>query len=61
MKALTLAALLAAAALPALAEPYNVVILVADGLRHGSVTPDVAPAMTAFRRNGVDFTNSHAL
>ena len=44
MRRLALAAVLAASvACPALAAPHNVVIFVADGLRYGSVTPDVAP------------------
>jgi Type I phosphodiesterase / nucleotide pyrophosphatase len=62
MKRLALAALLAAStALPALAQPHNVVIFVADGLRYGSVTPDVAPTMSRIRSEGVDFANSHSI
>jgi Type I phosphodiesterase / nucleotide pyrophosphatase len=66
MKRLALAALLAASpsvlgALPAAAQPHNVVIFVADGLRYESVTPDVAPTMSRIRREGVDFANSHSI
>jgi hypothetical protein len=66
MKRLALAALLAAStALPASAQnhpmAHNVVIFVADGLRYGSVTPDVAPTMSRIRREGVDFANSHSI
>src|SRR5215468_8846901 len=39
----------------------NVVIFIADGLRHDSVTEQVAPTMFALRRAGVDFVNSHSL
>ena len=59
MKRLVLAALLAAA--PAAAQPRNVVIFVADGLRYDSVTPDIAPTLSRIRHEGVDFANSHAL
>jgi hypothetical protein len=62
MKRLALAALLAASvSLPAAAQPHNVVIFVADGLRYASVTPEVAPAMSRIRREGVDFANSHSI
>ncbi|MGB8363913.1 MAG: alkaline phosphatase family protein [Rhizomicrobium sp.] len=61
MKRLALAALLAAVVVPAAARPHNVLIFVADGLRYGSVTPDVAPTLSRVKRAGVDFTNSHAL
>ncbi len=49
-------------ALPAQAEPgkRNIIIFVADGLRYSSVTPETAPTMARIRREGVDFTNSHA-
>ncbi|MGC9954946.1 MAG: alkaline phosphatase family protein [Rhizomicrobium sp.] len=49
------------AALPAKAGRRNVVIFVADGLRASSVTPDTAPTMAKLRREGVDFSNSHAV
>ena len=72
MKRLALAALLAASTsvvvgLPAVTSawaqpaPHNVVIFVADGLRYGSVTPEVAPTMSRIRREGVDFANSHSI
>src|SRR3984957_11327450 len=62
MRGLALAATLAASvAYPALAGPHNVVIFVADGLRYGSVTPDVAPTLARIRDTGVDFANSHAV
>ena len=65
MKRFALAALLAAsAALPAPSlaqQAHNVVIFVADGLRYGSVTPDVAPTMSRIRREGVDFADSHSI
>jgi arylsulfatase A-like enzyme len=51
-----------AMALPAQAGPKrNVVIFVADGLRYSSVTPETAPTMARLRREGVDFSNSHAV
>ncbi len=46
----------------AAAHPHrNVIIFVADGLRYGAVNPVDAPAMSAVRREGVDFADSHAL
>jgi arylsulfatase A-like enzyme len=51
-----------AMALPAQAGPKrNVVVFVADGLRYSSVTPETAPTMAKIRREGVDFSNSHAV
>ena len=41
--------------------PHSVIIFVADGLRALSVRPDVAPAMSSVRDQGVWFKNSHAL
>ena len=58
--ALALALGLAAAA-PAAAQPHNVIIFVADGLRSKIVTPETAPALAAVRAEGVDFKNSHSL
>lgn len=46
---------------PALAQPHNIIIFVADGLRYGSVTPENMPNMYRLKSQGVDFTNSHAL
>ena len=43
------------------AEPRNVILFVADGLRSAVVTPQTAPALAAVRDQGVDFHNSHAL
>ena len=41
--------------------PRNVIIFVADGLRTGSVNEAVAPTLSAVRKNGVYFSNSHSL
>lgn len=61
--ALPAAALLAAmlAIAPALAAPHNAILFVADGLRYDSVTPQNAPALSALKSEGVDFTNSHSV
>ena len=56
-----LAAAVASLATTALAEPRNLIIFVADGLRSGSVTPETAPALAAVRDEGVDFHNSHSM
>ncbi len=50
----------AAAAAPG-GPARNVLILVADGLRAGSVTPEDAPTLAALRARGTSFANSHAL
>src|ERR1700761_7964149 len=55
------AAAAALVSLPALAQPRNIVVFIADGLRYDSVTPDVAPTMYRIKTEGVDFTNSHAV
>jgi Type I phosphodiesterase / nucleotide pyrophosphatase len=39
----------------------NVIIFVADGLRHGSVNPNDSPTMAWIRDNGVNFENSYSL
>ncbi len=39
----------------------NVVIFVADGLRHGSVSADATPALWAVRTKGVHFADSYSL
>src|SRR5260370_9378718 len=39
----------------------NVIIFVADGLRNGSVNPGDAPTIYELRRQGTDFSNSHAV
>ncbi len=56
---LALALLLAAPAFAA--EPRNIVIFVADGLRYGSVTPENTPNLWRLKTEGVDFANSHSL
>ncbi len=43
------------------AQPHNIIIFVADGLRYGSVTPENMPNMFKLKSEGVDFTNSHSL
>lgn len=40
---------------------HNVIIFVADGLRHDSVNAVDAPTLLALRRRGVHFSNSHSL
>ncbi|MBS0471722.1 MAG: alkaline phosphatase family protein [Proteobacteria bacterium] len=45
----------------AASAPHNIVIFVADGLRYDSVTPDVAPTLYRIKKEGVDFTNTHAM
>ncbi len=59
--ALALAGLAAAAAAAPPRPARNVVIFVADGLRHGSVEAAQAPAFQSVRSRGVDFVNSHSL
>ncbi len=39
----------------------NIIIFIADGLRHDSVNPADAPTLTAVREKGVHFVNSHSL
>lgn len=60
------AVLLAAGGFPALAknkpaEPHNVLIFVADGLRADSVTPQTAPTLARIQREGINFSNPHSL
>jgi hypothetical protein len=44
------------------AEPaHNVILFVADGLRHGIVTPENAPTLSRFMHDGVAFADSHAI
>ncbi len=40
---------------------HNVIIFVADGLRHDSVNSTDSPTLAAARARGVHFTNSHSL
>ncbi|MGH6828917.1 MAG: alkaline phosphatase family protein [Rhizomicrobium sp.] len=57
-----LSALSVSLSLPASAgPPHNLILFVADGLRYGSVEPRNMPNMARFKREGVDFTNSHSL
>ena len=62
--AAAVAMLCAAGLLSALAQSpprRNILIFVADGLRHGSVNEQDTPALWAIRTEGVHFENSHAL
>lgn len=43
------------------AQPHNVILFVADGLRSEIVTPETAPALAQVRDQGVDFANSHSV
>jgi predicted AlkP superfamily pyrophosphatase or phosphodiesterase len=43
------------------AQPHNIIIFVADGLRYGSVEPGNMPNLWRLKNEGVDFTNSHSL
>jgi arylsulfatase A-like enzyme len=49
------------AAQPAPHARRNIILFIADGLRHDSVNPADAPTLTALREKGVHFLNSHAL
>lgn len=40
---------------------HNLIIFIADGLRHDSVNPTDAPTLLALRQHGVHFSNSHSL
>ena len=47
---------------PASAAPrHNVILFVADGLRHDAVTPETMPTFWKVRTTGVDFRNSHSV
>jgi len=46
---------------PAKKQKRNIIIFVADGLRHGSVNASDTPALFGIRQNGVYFKNSHSL
>lgn len=59
--ALVAALAFASCAGAAAAQPHNVILFVADGLRSKIVTPETAPALAAVRADGVDFRNSHSL
>jgi arylsulfatase A-like enzyme len=43
------------------ASRRNIVIFIADGLRHDSISENLAPTMFHLRAQGVDFANSHSL
>ena len=58
---LTAILLMALEAATAWAEPHNLILFVADGLRSQIVTAETAPALAAVRSEGVDFRNSHSL
>ncbi|MFZ0502143.1 MAG: alkaline phosphatase family protein, partial [Chthoniobacterales bacterium] len=47
--------------LPDSAFSRNVIIFVADGLRHDSVNPEDAPTLYQLRQEGTNFSNSHAV
>jgi arylsulfatase A-like enzyme len=49
------------AAVTATTPRRNVIIFVADGLRHDSVNATDAPTLLALRQRGVHFVNSHSL
>src|SRR3569833_4031460 len=52
----------ASAAAPRASHPRrNVIIFIADGLRHDSANATDAPTLTALRERGVHFVNSHSL
>src|SRR5579859_1450207 len=40
---------------------HNIIIFVADGLRHGSVNATDTPTLWRVRQEGVHFKNSHSL
>jgi arylsulfatase A-like enzyme len=39
----------------------NVILFVADGLRHDSISPELTPTIFSLRQQGVDFVNSHSI
>lgn len=45
----------------ALADPHNVLLFVADGLRPGMVNDGTAPTMAALMKQGVRFANTHSM
>jgi hypothetical protein len=47
--------------LAAHAQPHNILVFVADGLRPGMVTPENAPTMYALEHQGVHFNNTHSM
>ena len=58
---LALAGLVAGVPLAGVQPPRrNLIIFVADAMRHGSIAADVTPALWSVRTNGVHFENSHS-
>jgi hypothetical protein len=55
------AVVLALAGCQRAAQPHNVILFVADGLRSEIVTPETAPALAEVRDQGVDFADSHSV
>ena len=55
------AALLTASGQAPRAPRRNVLVFVADGMRHGSINEQDTPALWAMRNEGVHFENSHSL
>ena len=51
----------ASAAASSTASKRNIIIFVADGLRHGSVNAQDTPALWRVRNEGVHFENSYSL
>ena len=61
---ISICAAICGTSLPALAQNaprHNVIIFIADGMRHGAVDETNTPTMAQFRKTGVDFVNSHSL
>ena len=48
-----------AASTPATRPHRNVIVFIADGLRHDAVNATDAPTLFALRQRGVHFVNSH--
>jgi hypothetical protein len=42
-------------------SPKNLILFIPDGLRPGSVTPNITPALARVRDQGVNFANSHSI
>src|SRR5689334_9162198 len=45
---------------PSAGARHNVILFVADGLRHGSVNAEDMPTLSALRSEGVDFQDSYS-
>ncbi|MBV8620803.1 MAG: alkaline phosphatase family protein [Curvibacter sp.] len=59
--ALALTGLIGSAQADTAPAPHNVILFVADGLRHGIVTEQTAPSLYRLMRGGVAFSNSHSM